>query len=143
MLGDRLILTLAGFYIDYEDRQFELQTKNPQTGTVLEGIFNIGDSEQWGLEGDMVLSMHENWTLSAGFGYVDAEWVGGTQFTTPSDYLSDLSGMRPPNTVKWSATAALDYDQQLNDETRLFGRLQFRYKGDASTNAQLLGFTRG
>ena len=137
LLGDRLVLTLAGFFIDYEDRQFELQTKNPQTGTVLEGIFNIGDSEQWGLEGDMVLSMHENWTLSAGFGYVDSEWVGGTEFVTPSDYLADLSGRRPPNTVKWSATAALDYDHQLNSDTRLFGRLQLRYKGDASTNAQL------
>ncbi len=137
LLDDRLILTLAGFYIDYEGRQFELQTKNPQTGTVLEGIFNIGDSESWGLEGDMVLSMHENWTLSAGFGYVDAEWVGGTEFVTPSDYLSDLSGRRPPNTVKWSATAALDYDQQVNDDMRLFGRLQLRYKGEASTNAQL------
>ncbi len=137
LLDDRLILTLAGFYIDYEGRQFELQTKNPQTGTVLEGIFNIGDSEQWGLEADMLLSMHENWTLSAGFGYVDAEWVGGTEFVTPSDYLADLSGRRPPNTVKWSATAALDYDQQLNDDMRLFGRLQLRYKGEASTNAQL------
>ena len=137
LLDDRLILTLAGFYIDYEGRQFELQTKNPQTGTVLEGIFNIGDSEQWGLEADMVLSMHENWTLSAGFGYVDAEWVGGTEFVTPSDYLADLSGRTPPNTVKWSATAALDYDQQLNDDMRLFGRLQLRYKGEASTNAQL------
>ena len=137
LLDDRLILTLAGFYIDYESRQFELQTKNPQTGTVLEGIFNIGDSEAWGLEGDMVLSMHENWTLSAGFGYVDSEWVGGTEFVTPTDYLSDLSGRRPPNTVKWSATAALDYDQQVNDDMRLFGRLQLRYKGEASTNAQL------
>lgn len=137
LLDDRLVLTLAGFYLDYEGRQFELQTKNPLTGTVLEGIFNIGDSEQWGLEGDMILSMHENWTVSAGFGYVDAEWVGGTEFVTPSDYLSDLSGRRPPNTVKWSATAALDYDQQVNNDMRLFGRLQLRYKGDASTNAQL------
>ena len=137
LLDERLILTLAGFYLDYEGRQFELQTKNPQTGTVLEGIFNIGDSEAWGLEGDMVLSMHENWTVSAGFGYVDSEWVGGTEFTTPSDYLSDLSGRRPPNTVKWSATAALDYDQQVNGDMRLFGRLQLRYKGEASTNAQL------
>lgn len=137
LADDRLLLTLAGFYIDYEGRQFELQTKNPLTGAVLEGIFNIGDSEAWGLEGDMVLSMHENWTLSAGFGYVDSEWVGGTEFTTPTDYLSDLSGRRPPNTVKWSATAALDYDQQVSDDMRLFGRLQLRYKGEASTNAQL------
>ena len=133
LMGDRLILTLAGFFIDYKDRQFELQAENPQDGTVLEGIVNAGDSEAWGLEGDMALSMHENWTLSAGFGYVDAEWDSGV--TSPMTG-ADLSGMTPPNVVDWSATAALDYDQQVNSDMRLFGRLQLRYKGDASTNAQ-------
>ena len=81
----------------------------------------------------MVLSMHENWTLSAGFGYVDAEWDSGTVSPITG---TDISGMTPPNTVDWSATAALDYDQQLNNDTRLFGRLQLRYKGDATTDAQ-------
>ena len=133
LLGDRLILTLAAFFIDYEDRQFELQTEDPATGTVIEGIINAGSSEQWGLEGDMVLSVHEDWTLSAGFGYVDAEWDSGTVSPLTG---TDISGMTPPNTVNWSATAALDYDQQLNNDTRLFGRLQLRYKGDATTDAQ-------
>jgi iron complex outermembrane receptor protein len=136
LLSDRLILTLAGFYIDYKDRQFELQRTDPVTNTVIENITNVGDSEAWGLEGDMVLSMHENWTLTAGFGYVDAEWDDGTLFASGGNII-DLSGRTPPNTVDWSATAALDYDQQLNDDMRLFGRLQLRYKGDASTNAQL------
>ena len=56
---------------------------------------------------------------------------------------STSSGRTPPNTVDWSATAALDYDQQLNDDMRLFGRLQLRYKGEASTNAQFFDITRG
>ena len=136
LLDDRLILTLAGFYIDYKDRQFELQRVNPATNTVIENITNVGDSEAWGLEGDVVLSMHENWTLSAGFGYVDAEWDDGTLFAPNPDNVIDLSGRTPPNTVDWSATAALDYDQQVNGDMRLFGRLQLRYKGEASTNAQ-------
>ena len=135
LLSDRLILTLAGFYIDYKDRQFELQRTDPVTNTVIENITNVGDSEAWGLEGDMVLSMHENWTLTAGFGYVDAEWDDGTLFASGGNII-DLSGRTPPNTVDWSATAALDYDQQLNGDTRLYGRLQLRYKGEASTNAQ-------
>ena len=133
LLSDRLILTLAGFFIDYNDRQFELQTEDPTTGGPIEGVINAGSSEAWGLEGDMVLSMHENWTLSAGFGYVDAEWDNGTVSPITG---TDISGMTPPNTVDWSATAALDYDQQLNSDTRLFGRLQLRYKGDATTDAQ-------
>ena len=136
LLGDRLILTLAGFFIDYDNRQFELQRTDPVTNTVIENIANIGDSEQWGLEGDLILSMHENWTLSAGFGYVDAEWDDGTLFADPEGDITDLSGRTPPNTADWSATAALDYDQQLNGDMRLFGRLQLRYKGEASTNAQ-------
>ncbi|MDE0512747.1 MAG: TonB-dependent receptor [Gammaproteobacteria bacterium] len=136
LLEDRLILTLAGFYIDYKDRQFELQRTDPVTNTVIENITNVGDSDAWGLEGDMVLSVHENWTLSAGFGYIDAEWDGGTLFAGPGGEVIDLSGRTPPNVVDWSATAALDYDQQVNGDMRLFGRLQLRYKGDASTNAQ-------
>ena len=135
LLADRLIFTLAGFYIDYKDRQFELQRPDPVTNTVIEIITNVGDSEAWGLEGDMVLSMHENWTLTAGFGYVDAEWDDGTLFTVEGR-ITDLSGKTPPNTVDWSATAALDYDQQVNGDMRLFGRLQLRYKGEATTNSQ-------
>ena len=133
LLGDRLILTLAGFFIDYDDRQFELQTEDPKTRGIVEGVINAGNSEHWGLEGDMVWSVHEDWTLSAGFGYVDAEWDSGT--VSPLTGV-DISGMTPPNTVDWSATAALDYDRQLNNDTRLFGRLQLRYKGDATTDAQ-------
>ena len=133
LLGDRLILTLAGFFIDYKDRQFELQTEDPNSPEPIEGILNVGDSEQWGLEGDMVLSVHDYWTLSAGIGYVDAEWDSGVVSPVTG---ADISGMTPPNTVEWSATAALDYDQQLNSDTRLFGRLQLRYKGDATTDAQ-------
>ena len=48
----RVILTLAAFFIDYDDRQFELQTTDA-TGTVVEGIINAGDSEQIGIEGDL------------------------------------------------------------------------------------------
>lgn len=136
LMDDRLVLTLAGFYIDYKDRQFELQRTDPVTNTVIENITNVGDSDAWGLEGDIVLSMHENWTLSAGFGYVDAEWDDGTLFAGAGGEAINLSGRTPPNVVDWSATAALDYDQQVNDDMRLFGRLQLRYKGDASTNAQ-------
>ena len=42
----------------------------------------------------MVLSMHENWTLSAGFGYVDAEWDDGT-FVSPVISSTSREGRRP------------------------------------------------
>ncbi len=133
LLGDRLILTLAAFFIDYKDRQFELQAQDPQSGAFVEGIINAGNSEQWGLEGDILLSLHEDLTLSAGFGHIDAEWDSGTVSPVTG---TDISGMTPPNITDWSATAALDYDRQLNSDTRLFGRLQLRYKSAATTDAQ-------
>ena len=133
LAGDSLVLTLAAFFIDYENRQFELQGQDPITNTVREGIINAGDSEQWGLEGDLLWRLYEGWSLSAGFGYVDAEWDDGT--VAPGTG-ADISGMTPPNTVKWSATAALDYSHELQSDMRLSGRVQLRYKGDASTNAQ-------
>lgn len=133
LLGDRLAVTLAAFFIDYRGRQFELQAKDPTSGTLVEGIVNVGDSEHWGLEGDLSWRLHEQWTLSAGFGYVDAEWDKGV--VSPVTERS-LAGMTPPNTVDWSATAALDYSRELPPGVRLSGRLQLRYKGDAATNAQ-------
>lgn len=133
LAGDSLLLTLAAFFIDYEDRQFELQTQDPITSAVVEGIINAGNSEQWGLEGDLQWRLPQGWTLSAGFGYLDAEWDGGV--TSPITGAS-LSGMRPPNTAKWSAVAAMDYARDLKNGTRLTGRLQARHKGAAATNAQ-------
>ena len=133
LLNDRLVLTLAGFFIDYNNRQFELQIQDPVSGEVAELITNVGDAEQWGLEGDLRWSVHEDWTVSAGFGYIDAEWDSGTFAPVAG---ADISGMTPPNIADWSATAALDYDRQLNNDMRVFGRLQLRYKGDASTNSQ-------
>lgn len=131
--SDRVVLTVAAFLIDYKDRQFELQTEDPGTGVVIEGIINAGDSEQLGLEADLLMYLSEDWKLSIGAGFLDAEWDSGTISPITG---ADLSGMTPPNTADFSATAALDYSRRVNADTRWFGRAQLRYKGDASTNAQ-------
>ncbi|MDH4048679.1 MAG: TonB-dependent receptor [Gammaproteobacteria bacterium] len=128
----RVILTLAAFYIDYNNRQFELQTTDP-SGTVVEGIINAGDSEQTGLEADLQWSLNDAWTLSAGVGFVDAEWDSGTISPISG---ADITGMTPPNTADFSGTVALDYSQDVGNDTRWQGRLQVRHKSDASTNAQ-------
>ena len=130
--NDQLILTVAAFFIDYSDRQFELQTTDP-SGTVVEGIINAGDSEQIGVEVDLIWNLNEAWTLSAGFGTVNAEWDSGTVSPISG---ADLSGETPPNTAEFSATAALDYSQDFGNDMSWSARLQVRHKGDASTNAQ-------
>ena len=74
LLDDRVILTAAAYFINYDGRQFELQENDPATGGFTEGIVNAGDSEQMGIEIDILAYLNESWTLSAGIGTVDAEW---------------------------------------------------------------------
>ncbi|MBO6695620.1 MAG: TonB-dependent receptor plug domain-containing protein, partial [Henriciella sp.] len=77
LMDGRMILTAAGFYIDYKDRQFELQASDPDGGFV-EGVVNAGDSQQLGFEADLTWLLSDYLTFSGGFGYLDAEWDDGT-----------------------------------------------------------------
>ncbi len=132
LFDGRMQLTTALFYIDYKDRQFELQAEGPG-GEFVEGIINVGDSEQWGFEADMQLYISENWGFNAGVGYVDAEWKSGTISTVTG---ADLSGKTPPNIADFSASAALDYSRNLDSGGEVYGRIGVRYKADSSTNSQ-------
>ena len=132
LLEGALSIMAAAFFIDYEDRQFELQATDPSGGFV-EGIVNVGDSEQWGVEVDVAMALSENWTAAVGFGYIDSEWDSGVISPVTG---ADLSGETPPNTIDWSATASIDYSRELDSGLTVSGRLQLRYKGEAATNAQ-------
>lgn len=132
VMDDRAAFTVAAFYIDYSDRQFELQAADPSGGFV-EGIINAGDSTNYGFEADLQAFLGRHWTATASVGYVDAEWENGT-FSPITG--RDLSGMTPPNTADWSGVLALDYNRDLDAAKSIFGRVQLRYKSDAATNAQ-------
>ena len=128
---DRVVLTGAVFRIDYKDRQIELQVETSE-GAVVEATINAGDSRNWGWEAEVQALLHPDWTLSAGFGYLDAKWKSGTRspFTGRS-----LSGRTPLNASDWSAFYALDWNHEFDADLRGFGRLQVRQKGSATTNA--------
>ncbi len=132
LLDNSLFLTLAAFYIDYRNRQFELQTVDPATNSPVEGIVNVGDSKQMGIEFDFVWQLTDQFTLSGGAGYIDASWDNGV--TSPVTG-SDLSGVQPPYVSKWSGSAALEYETDIGSG-ELFIRGQGRYKGKSSTNSQ-------
>jgi iron complex outermembrane receptor protein len=132
LLEEKMNLTIAAFFIDYKNRQFELQAEGP-SGEFVEGIINVGDSEQWGIEADILLYINENWGLSFGVGYVDAEWKNGTTSTTNG---ADLSGQTPPNIADWSSSVALDYSNMLSNGGEIYGRVGAKYKAASSTNSQ-------
>ncbi|SMQ69493.1 Outer membrane receptor proteins, mostly Fe transport [Altererythrobacter xiamenensis] len=132
LLDNNLFLTIAAFYVDYQDRQFELQTVDPVTDTPVEGIVNVGDSTQKGIEVDFVWQLSNNLTFSGGAGYIDAEWDEGV--VSPVTGLS-LGGVQPPNVAKWSGSGALEYEGDIGNG-EFFVRGQARYKSKSSTNAQ-------
>lgn len=132
LFDNRLFFTIAAFHIDYRDRQFELQATDPGGGFV-EAVVNVGDSRQRGVEFDFVWRLTNGFTLSGGAGYLNAKWKSGTISPVTG---RDLSGVQTPNVAKWSASAALEYEGSLNDEDDFYVRVQSRYKGKSSTNAQ-------
>lgn len=64
-----LKLTGAGFFTDYEDLQITVQR---QIAPVKE---NAGDAEIYGAELEMTIVPMDRWLISAGIGYLDAEYT--------------------------------------------------------------------
>lgn len=129
-MDGRVTLTLAGFMIDYKDRQFELQTADPVTGDIVEGILNAGDSKQYGAEFDVSWLATDYLTLSLSGGFVDAEWDDGTLL----DDGTDISGLTPPFMQKAGVVFVADLDQPITDEMRFLGRVQVSYNGKFETD---------
>lgn len=130
LLDGRLLLSVAAFAVDYRDRQFELQTTDPVTGNIVEGILNAGDSSQYGAEIDLTYQATDNLTISLGAGMVDAEWDNGTVL----DDGTDLSGLTPPFMTENSMTLAADYERPLAGDWSFIGRIQFTHIGEFETD---------
>lgn len=127
--GRSLIFTSAVFLIDYTDRQFELQTTDP-SGQIVEGILNAGDSRQYGAEFDVTWFVDEFLTLTAGGGFVEAEWKEGTILPDGRD----ISGLRPPYMKDSSLVLAADYDRPISPDWNIMGRVQLSYNGAFQTD---------
>ena len=127
-LDDRLTLSAAAFYIDYTDRQVEFQAQ--VGGQVIEGIINLGDSEQYGFEAEMNLQVSASLSLMAAVGIIDAQWKDGAEVDF-GDSTTDLSGTEVPNTndVNWLLAANYDAPLPGASQLRLVAGLQISHTG--------------
>ena len=127
-LNDRLTLSAAAFYIDYQDRQVEFQAQSG--GQVIEGIINLGDSEQYGVEADMTLQVSDVLSLQAGIGLIDAEWKDGA-LVDFGEAVADIGGTEVPNTNDANWLIAANYNAPLSSTSglRLVGGLQVSHTG--------------
>ncbi len=128
LLDDRVTLSAAAFYIDYTDRQVEYQAQ--VGGQVIEGIINLGDSEQYGFEAEVNFQVTESFSLTAGLGVVDAEWKSGA-LVDLGDSVIDLGGTKVPNTndVNWLVGAFYDAPLPGANGLRLIAGLQVSHTG--------------
>jgi len=126
--GGRGSATVALFYTEYESRQYEFIIPNPSgDGTLIDGITNVGDSTQWGIEISTAYQVNQYLLLTAAYGHIDAEWDDGTVL---SDGSADLSGETPPNIIDHSASVTASFSMPLVASFDFVTDLQLSYNGE-------------
>lgn len=120
---NRFRLTGAVFYTDYEDLQV------PVGKSIGSGLENASDAVLKGFELEAVGAVTANLTLSAGAGYLDAEYKD-----TDEDALFD-EGNDLPNTPKWQINASAVYTIPVGDGD-VRARLDYFYTSGFYTGAE-------
>ena len=112
LAGGPLDFNLAAFYIDYTDRQFELQNQIA-VGGIIENILNAGSSTQYGAELEFNWSVTESFSVSGGAGLVDADFAGGSSVFDVINRTSDVTNHFPPWISKYSYNLTAQYRHPL------------------------------
>ena len=123
----RVQATAALFFIDYDDRQFEFIIPNPSgDGTLIDGIENIGDSEQTGIELGLTWQASDYLQIAAAYGYIDAEWDSNTILP---DGSANLGGQTPPQTIEHSTTVTANFQMPAFGDFDWIANLQLSHNG--------------
>ena len=123
----RVQATAALFFIDYDDRQFEFIVPNPSgDGTLIDGIENIGDSEQTGIELGLTWQASDYLQIAAAYGYIDAEWDSNTILP---DGSANLGGQTPPQIIEHSATVTANFQMPAFGDFDWIANLQLSHNG--------------
>ena len=117
-------LGAAVFYIDYTDRQFEIQ-QQIAIGGIVENIINAGDTEQYGIEADFRWKANEYLTLTGNAGWLDAEFQPGSQVINVNSGVSDVTGNFPPWISKYSYSAGAQFEKPITAAMTLRARLDW------------------
>ena len=128
LMDGRATMSLAAFYVDYDQRQIETQI--PTAGAALvELINNVGDSKQSGLEFDVRVAVNDELSVAFSAGWINAEWDDGTAVFTGPDVLKDIGGDTPPVTPDFSWSFAADYDRPISGTLRFIAGVQVSHNG--------------
>lgn len=108
-LNHKMQLNASAFYYDYTDTQLYGSFFDSAVG-ILYGILNIGDSEIYGAEIDMLWRPIEELEVRLGLGFLDTEITSINNPDLPVQLGSDL-----PNSPSLNFNTFLKYEKNIND----------------------------
>jgi iron complex outermembrane receptor protein len=121
-LDNRLIVNIDAFYSKYQDFQAETSLDIGPLGTIV--VTNVGAVSTQGVEMDFIAVPMENWSISGGIVYTDAQidnypngnCSGGQKARgeCPNNY-QNLEGGQLPYTPKWKMNLRTDYTIALEE----------------------------
>jgi iron complex outermembrane receptor protein len=122
-------LTAALFYINYQDRLYNVMRLDPVLN-IVEVETNIGPSRNYGVEMDLAVPLSSEFKLSGGFGTTRAIW-GNAEYADPqltaaaggTIVFRNLRGLTAPFTPEYSANLALDWEHGLSNGYKVGARL--------------------
>ena len=129
LMDGRATAGVAAFFIDYEDRAYQILTPNPNGPGLIEGITNVGDTDQKGLELEFAFLINEYLTVTASAGFIDAEWDAGTVMPDGTD----LSGRTPSNVIDDGFSITADLNRPISDDLTFLASLQFSHQGQGES----------
>ena len=122
----RLTLNVAGFYIDYTNRLFEVGKVS--TGGIFTYTANVGSSRNYGLEVEAAARLPANFTLTMGVGVTEAIFGSGVA-TDGNNNPVNLLGSTAPDTPAYQGAMAVDWRHALGADLLLNARVDARFVG--------------
>ena len=88
LLGGRLLVNGALFYQEYTDKQVGVSRFDPVISTDVGSIENAGEAEIWGVELEALWQVTDNFSLAAGYTWLDAEYTDFAVLTTSTNNIA-------------------------------------------------------
>ena len=127
--------TVAIFCGEYENRRYEYKAKNPDgSGTLIDGVNNVGDSTQYGLELAATIQATEYLVINASLGLIEADWDNGVSVEVGGSTI-DLSGKETSNVVTESWNLGFNYSRPLANGFDFIADMQMSYRGEQDGGA--------
>lgn len=124
--NNQMGLNTAVFYYDIENLQVVGRSAGAAFATRL---FNADEATVWGLEGDLTYQATDNFSVNAGFSYVDTEYGDDILAENALRMEVNVGGNHLTRAPDWSGFLGLAYEMQTDVGTFKF-RTDWRYVGE-------------